>query len=270
MIDMTQVSATLSALDSAIEHTEKLLAEATLNNKDYMHWKHQHNRIIALSEEAQQELLDNSKLLKSLEVSYDKHKKTVKENLEASINNTLNTWYTGEHYDMEIQKSVVGRTENHYLVDKAICSDLATICGGSATQVSGSLILTALLSGENSNFVFFDEAFSNTDEMTAKEIGKLLSYGLNNIQIILIENKVELTKAVKGLQYYLHYTKEEGTGVIKVRDDYDELEVDSPYQAVNDPSIEIDLTNFKTEKEESYILDSPTDQSNLLQEIYEE
>lgn len=250
MVALTEINSVLEELDSAIASVDQRIAEATLNNKDYLHWKHQHDRIIALSDEAQDELARNKKLLKSIEVSYDKHKTSVKENLEQSISNTLNTWYTGEHYDMEIRKKVTGRTENHFLVDRRLCSDLATVCGGSATQVSGSLILTAILSGEGSPFIFYDEAFSNTDSVTAKEIGRLISQGLNGLQIILIENKIELTENVIGLQYFLHYTKDKGTHVIKVRDDYNELEADSPYQAVNDPTIIVDLTELKTEREE--------------------
>lgn len=250
MLDLSLVKDTLRDLNASMQQVDSDLTEAAICNKDYDFWRTKQNRIMALIDEANEEMHRNVKLSKSLDTSYGKFKEQVKTNLEDSVSNTLNTWYTGEHYDIEIRRVPAGKAANYILVDRVMDSDLETICGGSATQVSGCLILSAILSGEQSLFIFYDEAFSNTDDVTAKEIGALLSAGINDMQIILIENKVELTQNTQGLQYYLHYSKEEGTHIIAIRDDYNEIDDTSPVRHLVDPDKVLLLSRYKTEKEQ--------------------
>ena len=243
-----QIQEVFAELDKSEAIVGKLLNEAELKNAEHLMWKEKETRIVGLIDEANQELIHNRGLLTSLEKIYQKEKAQVISGLEQGISNTLNTWYTGAKYDIQLEKVPKTKTEQYLLSDRNMASDLATITGGSAAQVTGSLIQSSVLESEDSTFIMFDEAFCNTDARTAKEIGEMLSRGMPDKQIILIENKEDLTNEVEGLKYYLYYTKETGTGVIKVVDDYNELDNDSNLLQVKDATIP-DFIDLKTEDE---------------------
>ena len=248
---LDEISETLLLLEQSDSIISEQLEKAERENSEYDYWDGEFNRITAFMSKITAERRKNKLALASLQTQYAEVKKQKKQYLERSLTETLNTWYDGAKYDLEFKSKAAGSATHTYLIDKITGSDLDTVCGDSAVQVAGLLNLNAILSVKDSNFLFLDEAFSNTDAATAKQIADLLSTGINDIQVVVIENKTALSTRVNGLLYLLKFNEDKGqTEIIAIMDPKNEIvEIDKELYALKQ------CTRFTLEDVQDYLED---------------
>lgn len=208
-------------IDNLITDLTELITRGKIINAEYDKVYQDNLRSRKLKAAAEQERLTNKLAYEQLTEFYENVKEMTRQELEVSLSDTINTWYLGAHYNLKFNTTNAGKAKHTFLIDEITGSDLDTVLGGSAKQVTGILTSYASITSKDSNLLFLDEACSNTDKYTAQDIGTLLNDGITSVQTIVIENKEDLTLNLRGLTYHLYFDVDENSARIRSIEDYE-------------------------------------------------
>lgn len=187
--------------------TKKQMQLQSMNfaNERYLTIQAQINDLRYELQICEEDLFNHLGSLSVIEDKYQELKEKLKVDLENRLTETINSWYN-ENVRLKFKYSGTSTKDKRKavkLLDINKGVRLKEVTGDAACQTVGLLVAICIAKMRGLKFLFLDEPFSNFNDISAQKVPDLLNNIIDDMQIVIVENKGTVLRNLKGYTYRL-------------------------------------------------------------------